>query len=842
MRGPMAGIPWSVVVSENKRRPARALLTLASIVIAVAATIAVSLGTDAARSSYNGLIELSGGPAALEVASRDGERFSPAAADAFRGVAGLKAVTPLLFRPTILRFTGQRVQLMAVGLVADDWRKSGGVELREGRLFEKSDEVALEAAFADSVKAKVGDRLLLLTLRGVRFFHVAGIVTTRSALSVADGGVMFMPIEQVQGLFRLQDRCDSLRVTLDGARDRDATRRDIARLLPAELEVRERVSRARLSDEVLMAGQQGLNFVVALGLAMSVFMILNTFLMNVTERRRQLSVLRAIGATPSQVRALLLKEGLALGVVGTLLGVPVGVAGAWLMARAMGSLMGAELPSAELDWQALALAGLIGPCVSLAACWWPARRAGSIPPLQAAAIAGPETAEKVPVSLLLVSFAALVAGGAAIAAVATSRLPGWVAIVAGLVMLGSFVLLTTVVLSPITRLAAVASRWWWPVEADLAKTHVLRHPWRTLLTVGILVVAISNAIGMGSAVMDTIDDIRAWHRRALAGDFFLARSNDHSSAKVEVVGEEPLEARVAKLPNVARVEPVRFVTGRAGELPALVVAREIANAEELFFELDQGDESSVRRLAAEGEVVIGSVLARRAGTKVGDMIEVEALGVTRDVKVAGIGDEYIAGGLTILMDRAAAKSLFGVAGVDVLVVTAAAGQRDAVEATLRDFAGREKLRLQSLADLMGELDQLMAGVVGAFWALLAICFCVAAFGIGNTLAMNVQEQVQEIGLLRMIGMTRAQVGWVVILQAAYLGWLGMLMGVASGLTTAFNINWCIAPILGHQVDFNARWGLVACVLAATLLVVLVGTWLPLRRASRLDLLEAIACE
>ena len=92
--------------------------------------------------------------------------------------------------------------------------------------------------------------------------------------------------------------------------------------------------RTQLAKETLASLDQGLLLATVLAVALGICIILNTFLMNVSERRRQLAILRAVGATRRQIVRMLLLEGLVLGVLGTVLGCLLGIGGGYLLMRA----------------------------------------------------------------------------------------------------------------------------------------------------------------------------------------------------------------------------------------------------------------------------------------------------------------------------------------------------------------------------------------------------------------------------------------------------------------------------------------------------------------------------
>src|SRR5262249_44819878 len=109
----------------------------------------------------------------------------------------------------------------------------------------------------------------------------------------------------------------------------------------------------------------------------------NTFLINVTQRRKQLGIMRAIGGTRKQIAGMVYREAMLMGIIGTIIGSGLGVLAAHFLTRAMGSLYQAKLPPIELTiWPFLVGAGC-GLGISLIAAAMPARKAAHLSPLEA---------------------------------------------------------------------------------------------------------------------------------------------------------------------------------------------------------------------------------------------------------------------------------------------------------------------------------------------------------------------------------------------------------------------------------------------------------------------------
>ena len=108
--------------------------------------------------------------------------------------------------------------------------------------------------------------------------------------------------------------------------------------------------------------------------------------------------------------------------------------------------------------------------------------------------------------------------------------------------------------------------------------------------------------------------------------------------------------------------------------------------------------------------------------------------------------------------------------------------------------------------------------------------------------MSVLEQTRELGLLRIIGMTRWQLRKLILCESLLVGILGVIMGTLAGLTTAWIIHICNEPLLGQSLPFSLNMWLLVINPAACLAITVLAAWLPGERAARLNLLAAIACE
>ena len=138
-------------------------------------------------------------------------------------------------------------------------------------------------------------------------------------------------------------------------------------------------------------------------------------------------------------------------------------------------------------------------------------------------------------------------------------------------------------------------------------------------------------------------------------------------------------------------------------------------------------------------------------------------------------------------------------------------------------------------DIMLSLLPWLPAVLG----LVALGFVVAAFGVVNTLMMNVLEQTRELGILRIVAMTKKQVRRTIVTQAGIIGAVGLVPGVFVGVLIAYIANMAMEPNFGRKIQFSFHPVLLLVTLGGALLITLLSSFFPARRAARIDVVEAL---
>jgi len=854
---------WKYSFREVVSRRGRAILTLASIVIAVATVVSVSVSTATTRRAYREMFASVSGRASLEITADGGGPFDDGVLAEIEKTPGVTMLVPMVKRESILYRGGGRTSVVVVGIDPTQDRAVYDYTLVDGKGLSPGEEgVLLQSNFARSLGLRPEDaennKVKLLTRKGLlQETPLLGTVTSESAASLWLGGMIFMPLEQAQDWLTGPGQVDMIEIILEDSADERTVMDELARQLPKGLSVGPPRSRTQVVEETLASSEHGLQLASAFSLVLAYFMILNTFLMNVGERRRQLATMRALGATRKQIARLLYGEAMVMGVVGTGLGILLGLGGAYLLNRSLSSLfMLSALPPMRITATPLVLAALFGLGVSLIGVAVPARRAAKLTPLEGMSRVVHEDMEHASHKYTIAGLGISLVSGIVLAVAIAGWLPTSVAIGTSVFVLVGVVLLVPVVLGP---LAWVVTRVLFPrrpAVAVLAYRQVLRHRTRSALTVGVLFVACATGIGLGSTILDNIRDVEKWHKEELAGDFFIRGMAPSMSTGTAALLPEALGDEIRAIPGVRRVGSAYLFQADAEKPSAqpeeekqgvVVIVREFPADAELHLNLANQDAGEVRRGLEQGGVVIGTVLAQRTGLRVGDEILLAARGPTRRLRIAGLTNEYLAAGRTIHIRRADAVRLYGITEIDTFIVMVgrdelSAAQLSEVQARLQALCDQRGLMLSSLTDITRMIDKMAGGIRACLWGILALGFIVAAFGVVNTLTMNMMEQTREFGLLRAVAMTRRQVRRTILAQAAILAGVGLLPGAASGIFVAYLINLATMAALGHPVAFGFHPVLTLASLGGAFAIVLLAALIPAQRAARLNLLAALQYE
>jgi putative ABC transport system permease protein len=284
---------------------------------------------------------------------------------------------------------------------------------------------------------------------------------------------------------------------------------------------------------------------------------------------------------------------------------------------------------------------------------------------------------------------------------------------------------------------------------------------------------------------------------------------------------------------VATVSPLRFADARIQGEDSSLTGVEPATLGQVY-DLD------VSGLTPEG-VVVSEGFAEEQGVGAGDAI---AVGTPRGeelrlevVRVADI-DGIVFG--DVLVDNALLERSFGLDKDSFGFVGLRDPSGSDAAVTALDQAVTERfpqVEILSKEQFKEDQGQQINGLLGLIYALLALSIIVSLFGIVNTLVLSITERTRELGMLRAIGTSRRQIRRMVRYESVITALIGGILGLVLGMVLAFLVTQAIDEF---SVTVPVVPLLVVLVLAG--LAGVLAAVLPARRASRLNVLDALAYE
>jgi putative ABC transport system permease protein len=778
----------------------------------------------------------------VEVSEMDGEEVSaplPASVvETIKTQAGVRSATGRVDADgaRVIATDGKVLTSFGPPRIGSNWTGTDDMmEIRSGRGPESADEIAMNATTAKLAGYAVGDRVPVLTQQPKREFTLVGIwgyTGGRDSISGVQEVAFTTPVAQ-ELMLGEKDVFTSVTVAAADGVTPEQLRDRLVPVLGAGYEVK---TGAQLSAQSSADLKEGMGFFnqILLGFAgialfVGIFLILNTFSIVVAQRTRELALLRAIGASRRQVINSVLVEAVVVGVIASVLGLLAGVgAGAGLGALFSGMSGGMDLAPIGVPLSAVISSFTVGILVTVVAAVMPALRASRISPV--AAMQDVATPDR-PLTKLTVAGTVVTAGGAAALGTGLFAATGDTAlylILGGvLVTFIGVALLTPLISRPVVSL--LGRLFSWSVPGRLGRLNSGRNPRRTAITAAALMVGIALVTGV-TVVMDSAkSSLRAEAARILKAQIMI--SGDQG-------GPRPPTYDPAVVDRAAAIPGVRAAAGLYNDLVAIGDERSYVAATEDLSRLAEAYGTTAPKLGAD-QIAVSEPEAREQGWQTGSSVSIQtARGEARSYSVALVFPENALPG-SIILPAEAIKG-FGITQPvlgfirldDGVAVSAVLPQVKALVADSPEVSATDQ---QTFVDSQAAVfDQ----IITMIQILLGLAILIAVLGVINTLALSVLERTRELGLLRAVGLGRAQTMRMITVEAVVIAVFGALLGVAVGA----GMGSAVARALKNDgiTQIVLPWDRMGTYLALAALVGVIAAVLPAIRAARLNVLNAIA--
>jgi putative ABC transport system permease protein len=848
-------------------RKLRAISTALAVFFGVAMIAGTLMLTDSVNSSFDELFtQANAGNDVtvrphLEVEGDFGENFARAMPESLlervRKVDGVAKAEGAIGDDTItiLDENGDRIgppsggpPHIAVSQISEPFNP---LKLIEGSAPTRDDQVVIDSVTADEENYELGQKITITGAAGAHEYTLSGIAEFGNGAPLGGASLAEFTLAEAQRLTGKVGKLDEIDIeAAPGVTPAELAQR-IQAALPDNVDVRTGSETAAKDAGDIEDGFSFLTtaLLVFAGIAVFVgaFLIFNTFSITVAQRAREFAMLRTLGASRRQILATVLAEAALVGLLASVLGIAGGF-GFVALIEALFKAMGFELPTSGLALHAntVLIALAVGMLATLISALFPALRATRVAPLEALREtigAAPEDARRrsrrrtVIAAILIVVAIALLGiglfGGGDTGMVLPTLGLGLVLLFIGLAMIGDRFVgpLASALAWPIERLRGVTGR--------LARENAQRQPGRTATTAAALMIGVALVVFVGvfaasirASINDTLD-------RQFAGDLAIVNTDGFSPIPSKISTD------VAKIDGVGVVSPVAMLPVRVqpgGDEPFIsgVEPKTIGSVANLDWA--EGSDATLGGLS-DDQAILDEDWADKQGFDVGDQIEVTGpSGDVVNVTVAGIthDSKFIVENLALT--RATVHDRLGARDDATVFVNYAPGAdpvttRAAVDKLLADrFPNAEAQSQQEYKD--NQADQINQ-LVALIDVLLGLSVLISMFGVINTLSLTIFERTRELGMLRAIGTSRRQVRRMIRYESVVTALLGAVTGAVIGLALAIA---AVQALSSEGLSLSIPPTLPLIVLIAAILIGVVAAVGPARRASRINVLEALQYE
>jgi putative ABC transport system permease protein len=858
----MASLFRSVSVRYWRRHHLRTTLVVASIALGVGACTATRALTGHLDRTRRAATTPLAGFADLHVSNGDsgvpgdlGEQLAK--------VPGVQTVRPLIVeRALVPDLDHQPALLIGIDLMDDAGHPIGDVTIND--LNQQSylrsmllgrQPVIVGRELGRLIPSETGRFDVLVGGRRHRCACAGTITEAHGPAATLAGRVLVLPCGDAAALLDRPDLVSRFDVTVDPGADLGSVRRNLEALIDGKAQVWSTDAYDQRTQEMFAGLFIGLSLCGAAALVVGLFLIYNTLAVSVAERRRDIGILRAIGATREQIGRLFITEALVLGVMGSLIGLPFGVGVARFALSPMRQVLSdvffpLEQTRLVVPWSTLSGAWIAGVLTTLAAA--------IVPALQAACNGPIETIRRTPRiaplrRLQILAIVLLLASGLA-CGFFKNRLPAHVG------TFGALAPLLAAALIAVPLLAAALARCCVPMiqrvgrlEFRLAMDNLVRDSGRTGLVTAAIAAGVALSLLTAGLIRSNEDAIQKWVDHSIAGDLFVTAGGPLSASGQMAPMPEGVGGLIRECVPEASLLPMcfRYLDWHQGNHSARLLL--LALDAPSYFAANKErqpplpDLDLYQRLSEQPDgTLVSENFAALYGLHAGDRLTLPGSDGPVQLCVLGTVADYSCNRGTVIVDRSRYTAAFHAESVDVFdLYLPAHADREAVRQRIQQspWGAGQALCVLTRNELRDHITGMVHRLYGLAYSQELVVGIVAMLGVVAALVIAVIQRQRELGLLRALGATRRQLLTTVLGEAIYLGLLGTGVGLVAGIPLEwYTIRLVLIEETGFVFPVLFPWIAAGTVAAITLGSVLLAGLGPGIHTMRLKIVEAIAYE
>src|SRR5918994_1329814 len=842
----------------------RTLLTFLGIALGVAVIVASAVVNRTLTRSFQSTIDQIAGRAVLQVSNGESGiaessfpvvRDTPGVQDAAAAVEGFLPVTGAV---------GERLYVYGVDLLTDfairDHQFAGtGFAVEQALDFiAQPDSLAVTETFARRLNISLGATVTLATARGKQTYTVRALLKDEGTAKVFAGNFALMDLPAAQRALGKEAKLDVIDLTIEEGSEIEPVQQRLRARLRGAAEVERPRNRGEQIELLLTSFRVGLFFVSLIALFVGFFLIYNTVSVSVVQRKRETGALRCIGMRRGELLRWIILEALILALVGALTGCALG----WLLAQAALVAVGEtvrnlfssiDLITGGLTLQEMALAVASGMGVAVLAALHPAIEAVRVSPLENARQAAWRPGFRglnswaTRLGVLCFVLSPMIVFFAAVLRTAVQQFSAGV--IGMLVLLLGLAFLCPLIISSCVK-------WFWRAditipgfswaETRLASDSLKNNAIRSGITVATIVISLAAIFTIAAFVNSVRGSLLAWIDQMVTADLIVSSGARTAGPKNVPLTEDPLPG-LKSVPGVQIVDLYRLIRSTYQGMPILIEsfsAAESAGVRTLPTPGGDGKKALSEMAAGKG-VIVSESFQSKFGKGTNDTVELATPAGLIAFKVLAVYIDYSSDIGSVLIDRALYKKFWQDELVDAfdLWLEPGADQSAVIQKIKEDYGEQYQLFISTHRQLKQAVVRIMEQSFVVNYAVEIVAVVVAVFSVINTLLASVLDRTREIGVLRAIGATQAQIRRMIIFEAAWMGLIGAILGLIAGSIMSYHhVVYNTKVLTGWTFEYYYPYHLAALsIFVSVILCLLAGYW-PAKQAAATPIVSAIGYE
>ncbi|MBN8580693.1 MAG: FtsX-like permease family protein [Anaerolineae bacterium] len=839
-------------------RKLRTLLTTLAVVFGVLVIFGMNIIMPTMLSALQVNVQSAEGNVDYTVTHISGEPFPVEMADKLQDVDGVRVYAASLNRTINIPadfFDKDASKLDTttvinlVGINPEAERSLRAFSLVDGRYLQADDinSALISRTFADSLHIGVGETFLLPSADGTTELTVVGILPAQLG---AGNETVWVNLPEAQSITNALGKVNTISINTETTA-MEERRAEVQANIEAALGDQYRVGALISGTEMfasLELAQTMFNVFGVLALFMGGFIIFNTFRTIIAERRRDIGLLRALGANRRTVIGIIVAEGLLQGIIGTALGLLLGYLFGWGAIRVaepfMSQFVNLSLGNPVISPLLLFGSIFLGVGVTVIAGLIPAFNASQVTPLEALR---PSAAEMHPgrqtsigfvggVVIILLTVLAILSGNPALI------IPGGLFFLLGLVLVApAMVRPFALVFGRVVALFAARQG-----IGELAQGNITRQPSRVAVTASTSMLALAIIVAIGGMISSLTGVLYDLMEDGFGSDYLfvppsVALWGSNVGAKPEFA--EGLKA----LDGVEEVSTLRFASAVSDGQSISILGIDPASfpaVSGLYFQDSlYSDADAYSTLASGRVIIINGALSVALGKSVGDEVALVTSNGTLTYKIIAIATDMLnAKVVTGFISQSNLQNDFGVTDDVFLQLNLKNGaDRAAADAAIRKLAENyPTFKVISGTEYYGTLRSQMDAAFSSLYIIFLLLAVPSLIAMLNTLTISVIERTREIGMIRAAGATRKQIRTMVVAEALLLAAIGTAFGILGGLYLGYVLVVAMEGIFPMGYAFPLS-GILSAI-AIGLLFGVFAAFIPARQAAGMNVVEALRYE